>query len=380
MEGASKRPEDETVEEWEHPLFMKALPSSDHPDAGTLEALSSLIYEDQTPEQLAEHFKNQGNEMVKAGPKYYRDALAYYTRALEQKSCIAPNNSVYYCNRAAVQLMLRNYNAVVLDCMSAIECSHTNIKAYIRAAKACNALDKWEEAIEFCKGGLQEEPNNKDLVAEAKKAEAIKAKIEKREQERKEAEEKREAENNKLLAVLKKKGIQMGAPSFNTQAYVKEGSEGELSRTVFVRDSGEVSLSVLFIYEEYKQTDFIKEFSLEETFIDHLAMMFPSLIYTPVSETGETVSVAPSPWDEKKDYLVENLLVYYETNWTQPLGSSTSQPLKSKKSKVKVDPRWTLGRVLRDSRYVVPGLPVFYIIPSRAEATFLRADLDQPLQ
>jgi hypothetical protein len=59
MEGASKRPEDETVEEWEHPLFMKALPSSDHPDAGTLEALSSLIYEDQTPEQLAEHFKNQ---------------------------------------------------------------------------------------------------------------------------------------------------------------------------------------------------------------------------------------------------------------------------------------------------------------------------------
>jgi hypothetical protein len=76
---------------------------------------------------------------------------------------------------------------------------------------------------------------------------------------------------------------------------------------------------------------------------------------------------------------VENLLVYYETNWT-PLGSSTSQPLKSKKSKVKVDPRWTLGRVLRDSRYVVPGLPVFYIIPSRAEATFLRADLDQPLQ
>jgi hypothetical protein len=36
--------------------------------------------------------------------------------------------------------------------------------------------------------------------------------------------------------------------------------------------------------------------------------------------------------------------------------------------------------VLRDSRYVVPGLPVFYIIPSRAEATFLRADLDQPLQ
>jgi hypothetical protein len=59
-------------------------------------------------------------------------------------------------------------------------------------------------------------------------------------------------------------------------------------------------MSVLFIYEEYTQTDFIQEWNLEETFIDHLAMMFPSLLYTPVSETGETVSIAPSPWDKEK--------------------------------------------------------------------------------
>lgn len=26
--------------------------------------------------------------------------------------------------------------------------------AFIRAAKACNALERWEEAVEFCKGGL----------------------------------------------------------------------------------------------------------------------------------------------------------------------------------------------------------------------------------
>lgn len=48
----------------------------------------------------------QGNEMVKAGPKYYKDALIYYTQALDQKSSIKENNSIYYSNRAAVQLML----------------------------------------------------------------------------------------------------------------------------------------------------------------------------------------------------------------------------------------------------------------------------------
>jgi hypothetical protein len=63
----------------------------------------------------------------------------------------------------------------------------------------------------------QEEPANKELVAEAKKAEEIKAKLEKREQEKRELEERRQAENNKILALLEKKGIQMGAPSFNTQ-------------------------------------------------------------------------------------------------------------------------------------------------------------------
>lgn len=45
--------------------------------------------------------------MVKAGPKYYKDALVYYTQALDQNSSIKENVSVYYSNRAAVQLMLR---------------------------------------------------------------------------------------------------------------------------------------------------------------------------------------------------------------------------------------------------------------------------------
>jgi hypothetical protein len=261
----------------------------------------------------------------------------------------------------------------------------------------------------------QEEPDNKDLAAELKKAEAIKAKIEQKEREKREAEEKRQAEDNKILALLGKRGIQMGAPSFNTQvpipshpspplvcflwwptytrgpvacnvqAYLsQQGSiQGGLSGTVFVGPSGDVSMSVLFIYEEYKQTDFVKEFNLEETFIDHLAMMFPSLIYTPVAESGESISITPPSWDEKKDYLVENLQVYYETNWTQPLSSSKKKSDKKQqqgKTKVKVDPRWTLERVLRDPRYVIPGLPVFYIVPARAEATFLRVDLDEPRQ
>ncbi len=70
--------------------------------------------------------------MVKAGPKYYRDALAYYTRALEQKSCIAPNNSVYYCNRAAVQLMLRTYTP---SCVRRV--AHAYVNVLIAVVRVC---------------------------------------------------------------------------------------------------------------------------------------------------------------------------------------------------------------------------------------------------
>ncbi len=46
-------------EEWEHPLFMSALPSEDHPAYDTVDAISSLIYDGKTPEELGEHFKEQ---------------------------------------------------------------------------------------------------------------------------------------------------------------------------------------------------------------------------------------------------------------------------------------------------------------------------------
>ncbi len=46
-------------EEWEHPLFMSSIPSEDHPEYETVDAISSLIYDGKTPEELGEHFKEQ---------------------------------------------------------------------------------------------------------------------------------------------------------------------------------------------------------------------------------------------------------------------------------------------------------------------------------
>lgn len=73
-----------------------------HPD---VEAMRALLDEG-PPEERAENFKNQGNKCIQQGPKYYRDALGFYTDAIDVKVEDPLKNSVYFSNRAHVNLLL----------------------------------------------------------------------------------------------------------------------------------------------------------------------------------------------------------------------------------------------------------------------------------
>jgi hypothetical protein len=61
------------------PFFMTELPEDDGEENVLVEALKSMAYEG-TRDQIAENFKNQGNEAV--GEKRWFDAREFYTKAL----------------------------------------------------------------------------------------------------------------------------------------------------------------------------------------------------------------------------------------------------------------------------------------------------------
>jgi hypothetical protein len=61
------------------PFFMTELPEDDGEENILVEALKSMAYEG-TRDQIAENFKNQGNEAV--GEKRWFDAREFYTKAL----------------------------------------------------------------------------------------------------------------------------------------------------------------------------------------------------------------------------------------------------------------------------------------------------------
>ena len=89
-------------QEQEAGLFADTADVENNPD---LAALQALAYDD-PPEILAENLKERANKLLAKGPKFYRQSLDLYTEAIDAQSPNAKKNSIYYSNRAHVQLLL----------------------------------------------------------------------------------------------------------------------------------------------------------------------------------------------------------------------------------------------------------------------------------
>ena len=81
-----------------------------------------------TPEarERAEVFKNSGNAHLVA--KRANEAAQDYSKAIE----LDPENSVYYCNRAAAFTTLGDYSGAIEDCKAAISINPRYAKAFSR--------------------------------------------------------------------------------------------------------------------------------------------------------------------------------------------------------------------------------------------------------
>lgn len=96
-----KKPD--SVSDYIHPLFTDHVPDNieDKPDYLGLQA---ILY-DKDPADLGEQFKDEGNNMLKKGPRGWDQAIISYTKAIDANSPIEKNVAVYYSNRAHVHLL-----------------------------------------------------------------------------------------------------------------------------------------------------------------------------------------------------------------------------------------------------------------------------------
>ncbi|KAJ1026974.1 hypothetical protein NDA16_002267 [Ustilago loliicola] len=307
---------DSTLASWDNvPLFMRDLPTdpstTDPSTSAALDALQSLAF-DGTPDQVAQNFKSQANDYFKS--KRYREALGFYTQAIEANPEDKGLLETLYANRAACQLELGNYGSVLRDTSKVLELNGKSEKAYYRAGKALIALDRLDDALQCLAKGVEVNQGNVAMVALRKQAQDKLAKKQKAEQESKERKRREQAIATALHQALLVRGLWLETtprPPDNPQpAHFDPDSlppnsslSLPLSSTWTPPDIIRTPLivPVFFMYPQHAQSDFISDYHEDTPLSTYLSTIFP------LSSRGSL------PWDTAAEYYEGNLQVYATT-------------------------------------------------------------------
>eukprot|EP01010_Urceolus_cornutus_P000742 NODE_1253_length_1006_cov_288.328109_g964_i0.p1 GENE.NODE_1253_length_1006_cov_288.328109_g964_i0~~NODE_1253_length_1006_cov_288.328109_g964_i0.p1 ORF type:complete len:276 (-),score=82.18 NODE_1253_length_1006_cov_288.328109_g964_i0:178-951(-) len=104
-----------------------------------------------------EECKKIGNTQFKEGK--YEEAIGWYSRAIElTESNPTDETAVYFTNRAACHAQGHSFKQVISDTSQALAINPKNTKAYLRRAMACEALEKWQKAVDDYKKVMELEP------------------------------------------------------------------------------------------------------------------------------------------------------------------------------------------------------------------------------
>ncbi|XP_052171096.1 uncharacterized protein LOC127787207 [Diospyros lotus] len=330
-----------------------------------LEAINAL------KQSAAIELKEKGNEYVKLGKKHYSDAIDCYTRAINQKVLSDSENSILFANRAHVNLLLGNYRRALRDAEEAIKLCPTNIKAFYRAVKASLSLNLLLEAKQYCEKALQQSPDNEELRKLAREIALQKSECERHGAEISMA----VAEAKGTVSAIEDRKLNIGKASFQELVGLKKP---------ILDNNNILHWPVLFLYAEVMSSDIIEDFCETDMFSVHLDMMFSE-------------DCPPLPWDKEKAYTREAVELYYETGsgvylskkeilcyllegtagaHLEGIGDEVEHAANSSDCSisagqgpskwVKVNEKRTLYDVLREPNFVIPGIPVFYVVSKKS--------------
>ncbi|KAI8639276.1 hypothetical protein BD408DRAFT_421687 [Parasitella parasitica] len=302
------------------PLFMRDLPTEEN---DVLAALQSLVF-DGTPEEVAQNFREQGNDCFRAGKAKYPDAIAFYTQALDTECKDLGIVEACLANRAACNLELKNYGRTLTDCSKCLKINPKNIKAWYRSAKALFALDKLVESIDCCDHALEVDADNKLIKDIRQQALKRKTQIDEKIRQKEEREE-RERNNKQILENAFKER--------NIKIQVDDKDAREKASIEYDHETQTINWPVFFLYPEYKESDYIQSFNETNTFKDHLDVVFEQ----------------PAPWDANHQYTADNVEIFFEDSCGLKL--------------IKIGKKLPLGKILSLDQYTIKnGVPSFIIL------------------
>lgn len=388
------------------PLFM--VDQQEIENSTLAQAIQAMSYED-PPHEVADGMKLQGNDALKE--KNYKNAIISYTSGIDicietyedmhllQKKGLEnidyndgldPNLSEkkreeiikrrkngfellwsqmqeipdlrekmkeiekqIYNNRAQVHLILQNYRKCIEDCREVLQFDPSNIKAIWRTVKSAFEIRRYKLCLRYCEKGLKMLGKAKDKSSEESRKLFEKYKELSKEQLEKIMIKKREEvfrnRDEDVLNIIRKGGIKIGKDELQTEQ-LPPGARLKKSDRVLLDENSKFIFQVIFLYDEFYQSDFIQVFHEDQRFIDHLSQMFPP-------------EGPPFPFGNEKDqqnFIIGNIRILF-------LDQSIDRSSTLKDRYINVDLNATLGETLRKKEYLLPNnlLPIFHIIYSK---------------
>jgi len=314
------------------------------------QAMQQLKYDptENSPDELAINYKADGNNNFKL--KKYRWAIDSYTEGIKIETVSAEVKCQLYTNRAAANYRLGNFRKSLLDCYVALKYKENHMKALTRGAQCYQQLQRFNEALDWCTKGLMINPKE-SLLLEIKVAVEKQKKIMERDGRKRAVQQKKVTQKEEeLLKEIKARGVKIAKPikfDGSTEKNLLALSSLEpfhpaaVGAKVHLDEHGSLVWPVMFIYPECTQMDFIQKFNENESFIEHLDVMFG------------TDDERPS-WDRDRKYIPENLKVYFEEELSNALWE--------------IESTVTLVDVLQHQSYIVSGgTPNFFITVKGSE-------------
>jgi tetratricopeptide (TPR) repeat protein len=307
---------------------------------------SDFSSKDLPPAERVVKYKEEGNALLN---KDTEKAIMWYSRAIATPHKVAEDRAVFFCNRAAAHLLLKNYRSALEDSESALSLNPSpelQLKALFRGAKAALAAGsgRLPQALKMCRDALALKKTAELVKLEEEIRAAIKRQLKRQDDKEEIRDDKKEC--TKLFSeALGRRGWRLGLTfmyetPFNDSKKIGIGYDD-------ARDI--ISLPVILMYPQYCQSDLIEGCLETDSLQKWLEKLFPK---------GQS----PLAWDSERQLMHDKLgelSIFCKTN-------DFPQNTKKKQKWVKIDPKQDLRDILLcDEEYVIPKWPVFMVVHCR---------------
>ena len=336
---------------WEDmPFFMEHISEEDIAKNASCAALASIVYDEVPPDEIAENRKEHGNRALNLAlnpsqerrENLARAACSSYTEALQAKGKDKKLTSTIYANRSLAQYIIGNYGHALEDAQRSIVLNPDYRKAYYRAAKSALALKKYDIGLQLLDKGrcVTDPPMDAATTAEFAELEA----------QCRSCKEKKSAEDAKLSRTARVQAAKISnVARAITSAGIKRSAKAEVTSEQmgvygnpqpYFDTDGLLHVPLLFMYDEYQQTDIMHDVACDVCAAELLDELMPF------------------PWDDRGRYQkFDDIVVFYK------IDDGVKDP-----EYYELHQGWPLMEVFRCETYAMPQLmPVLHVVCKSSE-------------